>query len=452
MGDDGRDAPGRRLSTPLLAASLAAAGLFGAVLAYLQKGACRFGGAWNHADQQFVHNCYTDIYPLYFQRGFADGKLAYLEHEMEYPVGIGAFMQVIAWLVEPLGDVGTRGVAFYDITVAVMAGCLVVGVLAVAALAGPRRRWDALWYALSPALVLTAYINWDLLVGALALTGLVAWSRRRHVLAGVLLGLAVATKFYPLFLVGPFFLLALRTARWRAFGAMFGAGVATWLVVNVPMMIATFDGWKRFYTFSEERGADWGSLWFFFQMKQVPVLGDPENLDTLGVLSFAALCLIIAVLALTAPSRPRLMQLCFLVVAAFMISNKVWSPQYVLWLLPFAVLAQPRRLALALWTAAEVWYFFAIWGYLLFINPEFDHEGVSDGWYFGAVWARALTIVLMVALVIRDMYAPGRDPVRRGGVDDPAGGVFDGAADRFTLRRGRPAVPAGAADLVAKSA
>ena len=29
--------------------------------------------------------------------------------------------------------------------------------------------------------------------------------------------------------------------------------------------------------------------------------------------------------------------------AAFLLTNKVWSPQFVLWLLPLAVLAWPRR-------------------------------------------------------------------------------------------------------------
>ena len=34
------------------------------------------------------------------------------------------------------------------------------------------------------------------------------------------------------------------------------------------------------------------------------------------------------------------------------------------------------------------------------------------------------------ALVIREMYRPELDVVRSAGVDDPAGGVFDGLPDR----------------------
>jgi uncharacterized membrane protein len=32
----------------------------------------------------------------------------------------------------------------------------------------------------------------------------------------------------------------------------------------------------------------------------------------------------------------------FLVVAAFLMTNKVYSPQYVLWLLPLMILARPK--------------------------------------------------------------------------------------------------------------
>ena len=72
---------------------------------------------------------------------------------------------------------------------------------------------------------------------------------------------------------------------------------------------------------------------------------------------------------MTAKTRPRLMQLCFLTLAAFMLTNKVWSPQYVLWLIPFAVLARPNWKAIVLWQIAECWYFFAIWLYWSPSNP-----------------------------------------------------------------------------------
>jgi hypothetical protein len=40
-----------------------------------------------------------------------------------------------------------------------------------------------------------------------------------------------------------------------------------------------------------------------------------------------------------------------------------------------------------------------------------------------------------MALVVRDILEPDYDLVRAAGDDDPAGGVLDGAGDRFVLRQ-----------------
>ena len=158
----------------------------------------------------------------------------------------------------------------------------------------------------------------------------------------------------------------------------------------------------------------------------------------------------IAVLALAAPRRPRLPQLCFLLLAAFLMTNKVWSPQYVVWLVPLAVLARPRLWPYLLWQLAEVGYFFGIWAYLIFDWRILGHafpgyQGISTGWYFTLLAARFLTVALLAAYVVRDILDPERDVVRARGLDDPAGGVLDQAPDRFRIRLSRPVSRAGAA-------
>ena len=123
-------------------------------------------------------------------------------------------------------------------------------------------------------------------------------------------------------------------------------------------------------------------------------------------------------IALTAPQRPRLAQLAFLVVAAFLLTNKVWSPQFSLWLVPLAVLALPHRRILLAWMTIDA----LVWVprmYYLYGNPN---RSLPEQWFTTTVLLRDIAVVALCALVIRQIYRPGEDLVRWGGrVDDPGG-------------------------------
>ena len=368
--------------------------------------------------------------------------MPYYNHPVEYPVLIGAAMQAVAWLVRPISDPFVRGREFFDLTVVLLALFSLAGTLATAYAAGRSRRWTAFGVALAPGLILAAFINWDLIAMGLVALGMAAWAARRTVLAGVLLGLAVATKFYPVFFFGPLLLLCLRAGRLRAFGVAAASAAAAWLAVNLPVALAAPAGWYRFYSLSTTRAADWGSIWYYFETEHWPLLGSlsEKGLNALSALVFAVGCVLIAALILAAPRRPRVPQVFFLVLAVFLLANKVWSPQYVVWLVPLVVLARPRVWAYAAWQAAEVGYFFAIWAYLITVAAGAPVEGgIGTGLYFTALLARFATVALLCGLVVRDILRPDADLVRAEGEDDPAGGVLAGAPDRWVLRlRGDP--------------
>ena len=108
--------------------------------------------------------------------------------------------------------------------------------------------------------------------------------------------------------------------------------------------------WKRFWEFNSERGPDLGSAWLVLE----PVRADDTiTATTVNHWSWALFGALVRrrwrCSGFRAPSTPRLAQLAFLVVAGFLLVNKVYSPQYVLWLLPLAVLARPR------WRDQLVW-------------------------------------------------------------------------------------------------
>ncbi|MGW5419880.1 glycosyltransferase family 87 protein [Streptomyces sp. NPDC003943] len=427
--------------TPVRVVALVALGMF--ALGMVQKLPC-YNWAWfRGSTSQYTHACYSDIPHLFTGRGFADGLVPYFDRIggdipfLEYPVLTGLFMQVAAWLTPGGADLTERQQAYWLVNAGLLMVC--TAVLAVCVARTHRRRpWDGLLVALAPALALTATINWDLLAVALTAAALLLWSRSRPLGFGVLLGLATAAKFYPVLLLVPVFLLCWRAGKWRAFGAAVLGAAGAWLVVNLPVMLLAPAGWKQFYVFSTERNVDFGSVWLLISQTTGAVIRpETANYWALFLMMLAALGL--AYLAFTAPRRPRLAQLAFLIVAAFVLTNKVYSPQYVLWLIPLAVLARPRWRDFLVWQGCEVMYFLAIWFYLAYTSSGNKQGLPTDGYQF-AIVLHVLGTLYLCALVVRDILVPDRDGVRRDGSDDPSGGVLDGAEDVFVL--GRAAHPA----------
>ena len=394
--------------------------------------------AWSDSTKQYTHACYTDVVPLYWARGLADGVVPYFTdltgsstEPVEYPVLTGLAMWATSLPVPTDWSVQGRGRLYFDINAAV-ALVLAMATVWATALIARRRVWDAAMVAVAPGVILASTVNWDMWAVALTALGMLMWSRRYPFGAGLLIGLAVSAKFYPLLLLGPLLVLCLRAGRMRAFWLAFTGAVVSWAALNLPVMAANFDGWARFYQLSRERGADFGSIWFVIDGfgNNVSAVAD---VNRHGMESLAVLCLGIAVLILMAPRRPRLGQVSFLVVAAFLLTNKVYSPQYVLWLIPLAVLARPRWRDFMWWQGAEVLYFLAVWWYVHgFTNPDRALPATS---YYVAVLVHIVATAAYAGFVVRDIWLPRHDPVRSNGDDDPAGGVLDGAADKRVLGR-----------------
>ncbi len=149
------------------------------------------------------------------------------------------------------------------------------------------------------------------------------------------------------------------------------------------------------------------------------------DLNIVSLLLFAIACVAIGWLALTAPRRPRLAQLCFLLVAAFLFTNKVWSPQYSLWLVPLAVLAIPHRRVLLAWMTVDA----LVWVPRMFYYLGPDNKGVPEQWFTVTVVIRDIAVLALCAVVLWQIRHPVDDPVRYGFIDDPVGGVLDQAPD-----------------------
>ncbi len=411
------------------------------VLAMVQKTPC-VQDNWAGSTTRYAAMCYSDVPYLYTGRGFAGGYLPFQDTDgrypvLEYPVLTGYFAYGAALVTHALSDsydarsradldessiYGAPGVAaesglYFKVTAVLL---LPFALLAAWFLAGVHRRrpWDAALFAASPALVLTGLVNWDLLAVAAVAGALWAWSRGRPVLSGVLIGLGTAAKLYPLFLLGALLVVGLRRGRVPAVLAATVAAAVAWLLVNLPAMLLAFDSWKVFWSFNDERGADLGSLWLVWQQAGHAV--SPALINRVSLAFFGSVCVAVLVLGLRARLTPRIPQLALLILTGFLVVNKVYSPQYVLWLLPLVVLARPRWRDVLIWTAGEVFYFGAVWLYLGGWTASAT-SGAPDRFYWLAIGVRVAVELYLAAVVVRDILLPHHDPVRADGLtDDPA--------------------------------
>ncbi len=413
-----------------------------ALAGILVKGYCRSNG-WA-SPGQFYATCYSDFPELFRNRGLGDGALPFVTAGsfFEYPVLMGLIAGATALLVPGEGVGSARVLAYFDVNATLIAAVWIVTVLATARTAR-RRSWDAAMVALAPGIVLAGFINWDMWAVALLALGMYFFSRNKLLLAGVFIGLGTATKLYPLLILGAVFLLALRTGKIRALLVTAGAAAATWLAVNIPAAVTDPAGWKYFYQFTQSRPAGYSSPWFAYNLVAGRLGWKPLEAETINGLAmdlFLLACVLIAVLALAAPRRPRLAQLVFLIVAAFILTNKVYSPQFVLWLVPLLALARPRWRDFLIWQAIEGLHWAAIWMYLGQVTSGGPTQhNIDMPYYVLAVLAHMLATGYLMARVVWDILDPSYDVIRRGGTDDPHGGPFDRAADWLRLDIRRPA-------------
>lgn len=400
----------------------------------------------------WITGCYNDVVPLYGSHKLdtqampyktswtdEDGTVRY----MEYPVITGYFM----WGMSELGKYYVQfaqhvglpvpiDVAAYFTIGAIVLALFYLWAVASTARIARRRVWDVAIMCLSPLLIVHAFTNWDLLAIGMTAGAMVAWARGRPVLAGVLIGLGTAAKLYPVLLLGPLLLLALRTGKAQGLVRTAVTAAVVWLVVNVPIMYLYPTGWYEFIKLNSERPAEYDSWYAIYTTLSGSHVFDsasgadsPSFLNALSLVMFGLACLAIAWFALATQRRPRLAQLIFLVVAAFLLTNKVWSPQYSLWLLPLVVLALPRWRPVLAWQFSEA----VVWLLLMLSFAGVSNKGLSIYPFVAAAIVRDILLIALVVRVMREIMRPADDLVRRAGDDDPSGGVFESADDRFVL-------------------
>jgi len=330
------------------------------------------GGNWGDGRQYRPPRiCYSDIVPLYGTERLQGGRLPYLDHCEgqcdEYPVVTMYFMRTAAWISNFIAELGSGSCSagtssncypsFFYVNAAFLFALALVTALLLYRLAGLR----ALYFGVASSLLIYAFVNWDLVAVVLATAGTYAYLRDRDSMSGALLGLGAAAKLYPGFLVVPFVLGRLKRRNTAGAAQLAVWSVTAYALVNLPFALAAPHSWATFFRFNANRPADWDSLWFVACQRLHGGTGcswSPHVLDRLSLVVF-----VVAAVALYAmkrwrhPDFPR-WTFGFPLLVAFLLSNKVYSPQYGLWLLPWFALSLPNPWLFGAFEAADIAVFF----------------------------------------------------------------------------------------------
>jgi uncharacterized membrane protein len=327
--------------------------LLASLLSFAKFNHCAQTG-WQSPDQ-YVHACYSDIPALYGERGLDKGVWAYSSgaDPVEYPVIQGAIMWITAKVIP-------KGINNYFYTSALLLVLLFIFISFITFRMKPEFGY---LLPLAPAAAASLYINWDLWAIAVMMLAIYWFDRKAEVASAVALGIAISTKFLPIFLLIPIAIIFFRQEKISKFLKYAVIAVATFALINLPVALTTPEGWWRFYDLNLNRGSDWGSLWY--SLSNLGLNLTHQNYLSILLLAIGLSALTIFLLQLRTP--PTLAHTAIFVMIIVMSVSKVYSPQYVLWLTPLAIIAMIDKRELTVfwfWQGAEVMYHLAIWQHL----------------------------------------------------------------------------------------
>ena len=378
------------------------------LLGWLVKAPC-VTGDWTDG-RQYRRVCYSDIPPLFGTEHMDERRLPYLDpcpaqptNCDEYPVLTMYFMRLAAALSRPSAG------SFFAANVALLALLAYVTAWALYELVGGR----ALYFAVAPTLLLYAFINWDLLAVALATAATLAFARRRDPAAGALIGLGAAAKLYPALLLVPFALERLRDRRIRRAAAIVGSAVVAWAVVNIPFAVASPHSWSTVFRLNADRPVDFTSVWYVACHRGQGGSTCPWSPHLVDAISFLGFAAVVGAAWWTRWSRdpafPR-WSLAFPLIAGFLLTNKVYSAQYSLWLLPLFALALPNLVLFVLFELTDVAVFLTLFTW--FGRLEAERGNISFAGFHGApLFALKIALVARGAVLLASLVAWSR---RRG--------------------------------------
>jgi hypothetical protein len=372
-----------------------------------------FHAADGYRDWALSRGLYSDIVALgaeHYLRGIhMIHPIPYLHDRIEYPILLGFALWLPSWL--------PAGPASWFAVTGLMTAAATFGSIALVRRQSPSAVW---WIAASPALLIDSGINWDL-IGIVFLVGAVVWfGESRYRASGAFAGIGACFKLFPV-IVAPLAVAALGSRWRRALAHQRSAGVndrapgaaaasrrvdmVRWVVpfvvvsavVTLPFLVLAPSNTLYFYRFNSVRPLK-DSVWILAQNAVGDSAVSNHVINTASFLLVAAVTLYAAWMVWRAPDadHPRALALATaLVIIVWMAVNKIWNPQYILWVFAAgAVASMPGGFGVALGAVAVFDY---VYEFVLRL-PSRSHAFAWAG--YTSIVARSLLFAAMGAWTV----------------------------------------------------
>jgi len=277
----------------------------------------------------------------------------------EYPLGAVLLFGLEAWL----GGGTTR-----NANALLMAPLAMIASAAVWLTRAPYAPWLAALIGFWPANSFYWQYKFDLAPAALLVVGLVLALRGRWWLSGVVLALGTLVKWTPALAAVALVAWLLSTRRVRDAVAHAGAFAATIALVYVPFIVWSPSEVLAAYERQSGRSITPESVWYLllrpFDLAHVRThisfsAGAPKWANVAAGVLQAAVVLALVVAAARARTQRGAVALAALAPVAFLLTNRIFSPQFVLvafagWALAAALVVRTRREQLGVGVAMAV--------------------------------------------------------------------------------------------------
>jgi len=253
-------------------------------------------------------------------------------HPVEYPALTGLIMWLLSFFIEPAQ---LAWVDYFRLTATFHIALFAITAFFIKKLAGAK--W-AITFALSLPVLYSLNRNWDIWAIATMIWAIYLFEKGKTKQSAIWLAVSIATKFFPLVLLFPIAIYYFRKKELKQFFIYFGYTVGAWILINLPFALINFRGWSYFYEFSFDRAIGSASVWEVSSKIGVPI---PTSNITFYILNLGIFALL-GIYLLKSKLPVPLIESSFLTLFAFILFNKQYSMQYIIWLAALAVIAMSR--------------------------------------------------------------------------------------------------------------